>query len=90
MKENKKELKRKIGLNIQNERKKACLLQEEVANILGVTRETIINYEKGNGVSAVLLANLSEIFKCPINNFYLGLDVSKWYIRKKGIYERIY
>lgn len=77
MEENKKEIKRKIGLNIQNERKKAGLLQEEVAKSLGVTRETIINYEKGNGVSAILLMKLSKSFNCPIDNFYLGLDVSK-------------
>lgn len=77
MEENKKELKRKIGLNIQNERKKAGLLQEEVAKSLGVTRETIINYEKGNGISAILLIKLSKEFNCPIDNFYLGLDVSK-------------
>ena len=78
-----KELKRKMGLNIQNERKKAGLLQEDVAKRLGVARETIINYEKGNGISAILIVKLSDIFGCPISNFYLGINVSKWY---KGVY----
>ena len=77
MEQNNKELKRIIGLNIQNERKKADLLQEEVAKMLGVTRETIINYEKGRAISAVLLVQLSEIFGCQIQNFYLGANVSK-------------
>jgi transcriptional regulator with XRE-family HTH domain len=72
-----KEMNRKIGLNIQNERKKACLLQEEVAKILGVTRTTVINYERGKGISASLIAQMSNIFKCPIDNFYLGLDITK-------------
>lgn len=78
-----KELKRKMGLNIQNERKKAGLLQEDVAKRLGVARETIINYEKGNGISAILIVKLSDIFGCPISNFYLGINVSEWY---KGVY----
>lgn len=72
-----KELKRKMGLNIQNERKKAGLLQEDVAKRLGVARETIINYEKGNGISAILIVKLSDIFGCPISNFYLGINVSE-------------
>ena len=66
-----------MGLNIQNERKKANILQEQLADVLGVSRETIINYEKGKGISALLLVDLANIFKCPITNFYLGLDVSK-------------
>lgn len=70
------EMNRKIALNLKNERKKANLSQEEVAEIIGVTRETIISYEKGRKISASLIAELSKLYQCPVDNFYLGLDVT--------------
>lgn len=71
-----REMNRKIGLNIQNERKKANLSQKEVSEIIGVTRETIVSYEKGRRISASTIYELSKLYNCPISNFYLGLDVT--------------
>ena len=74
---NNKEINKIIGLNLQNERKKVNMSQKEVANLIGITRETFVSYEKGRKISALLVAQLSEIYQCPIANFYLGIDVTE-------------
>jgi putative transcriptional regulator len=42
--------------NVEKYRKKAGMTQEELANAVNVTRQTIISIEKGNYVPSVLLA----------------------------------
>ena len=66
-----------MGYNVAHERKKAKITQEELADILGVSARTIQNYEKGKGLDAVLIYDLSQIFQCNILDFYLGIESTK-------------
>lgn len=58
---------------VQHYRKKQVVTQEELADALGVTRQTIIAIEKGNYTPSVLLAmkiaryfkkSVEEVFQC--------------------------
>jgi putative transcriptional regulator len=52
-------------------RTKAGFTQEELAQRVGVTRQTIIAMEKGNYVPSVLLAlTLSKVFRQPIEKIF--------------------
>ena len=47
------------------------MTQEELAEKVNVSRQTIISIEKGNYVPSVLLAlNLSKIFQCTVNDLF--------------------
>lgn len=47
------------------------LTQEELAKILGVTRQTIIAIEKGNYTPSVLLAlKIAKFFKKPVESIF--------------------
>lgn len=47
------------------------LTQEDLANKIGVSRQTINSIEKNRYVpSTVLALKLSAIFKIPVNNFF--------------------
>ena len=47
------------------------LTQEELADRVGVTRQTIISIEKGNYTPSVLLAlKIAAVFKTPIENIF--------------------
>jgi len=50
---------------------KKGVTQEELAKIVGVTRQTIIAIEKGNYVPSVLLAlKFSHYFKKPVQDIF--------------------
>ena len=50
---------------------KKNLTQEELAKILGVTRQTIIAIEKGNYTPSVLLAlKIAQYFKKPVESIF--------------------
>lgn len=52
-------------------RQQSGLTQEELAQAVGVTRQTIIALEKGNYVPSVLLAlRLSRCFKQPVEKIF--------------------
>jgi putative transcriptional regulator len=52
-------------------RKEAKITQEQLANDVGVTRQTIIAIEKGNYVPSVLLAlKLSRRLDCSIERIF--------------------
>jgi len=47
------------------------ITQEELANAVGVTRQTIIAIEKGNYIPSVLLAiKIADFFKLPIRDIF--------------------
>jgi len=57
--------------NIEYFRKKAGITQENLAESVGVTRQTIIALEKGNYVPSVLLAlKIAKFFKEPVEKFF--------------------
>ena len=52
-------------------RQKASMTQEELAQAVGVTRQTIIALEKGNYVPSVLLAmKIAKCFKQPVEKIF--------------------
>ena len=59
--------------SVHTKRKALSLTQEDLAEAVGVTRQTIISIEKGNYVPSVLLAlKISGVFKVPLEEvFYL-------------------
>ena len=57
--------------NVQTLRKAKPLTQEELANAVGVTRQTIIAIEKGNYVPSVALAlKLAYVLKEPVEHIF--------------------
>ena len=61
----------KFGQKVQEQRKKAGLLQQQLADKLGITKRTLANYEGGNSYpqNRSLYTKLSEIFNVDINYF---------------------
>jgi putative transcriptional regulator len=65
-------IKREKVINfVEKYRKSAGMTQEELANKVGVTRQTIISIEKGNYVPSVLLAlKISREFKVSLEKVF--------------------
>lgn len=60
-----------IGNCVQSLRKKRSITQEELADAVGVTRQTIIAIEKGNYVPSVLLAmKIAKFFSQPMEKVF--------------------
>ncbi len=60
-----------VNNNIQKLRAKAELTQEELADSVGVTRQTVIALEKGDYTPSVLLAlKISKFFKKPVDKVF--------------------
>ena len=57
---------------LQKNRIKKQLTQEELARVVGVTRQTIIAMEKGNYTPSVLLAlKIARFFKKPVESIFI-------------------
>ncbi len=57
--------------NVQNYRSKNRATQEELANAVGVTRQTIIAIEKGNYTPSVLLAlKIAKYFNTTVEKLF--------------------
>jgi putative transcriptional regulator len=57
--------------NIQEHRKAASMTQQDLADAVGVTRQTIIAIEKGNYVPSVTLAlSLASVFQLPVEQLF--------------------
>ena len=62
----------KVSNSLSSYRIKKKLTQEELAKILGITRQTIIAIEKGNYTPSVLLAlKIAKYFKKPVENIFI-------------------
>lgn len=60
-----------IKSSVTEIRKKHKLTQEELAQYVGVTRQTIIAIEKGNYVPSVHLAlTIASYFKVPVEEIF--------------------
>ena len=60
-----------LNNHIQDFRQKKELTQEVLAELVGVSRQTIISIEKGNYVPSLELAfALSSVFKVPIEKIF--------------------
>lgn len=52
-------------------RTKGGMTQEELAEKVGVSRQTVISIEKGNYVPSVLLAlKIAKVFKVPVESIF--------------------
>ena len=57
--------------NVQKFRVRAEITQEELAEKIGVSRQTIIAIEKGNYTPSVLLAlRIAKYFKMPVEDIF--------------------
>ena len=74
MKVNAEEFYRIVGLNIEVKRKRAKMTLEDLAEKLDVTSRTIQNYEKGKGLSIVVIYKIKKLFNCELDEFFLELE----------------
>lgn len=57
--------------SVQQYRQAAGLTQEELAQEVDVTRQTVIAIEKGNYTPSVALAlKLAQVFKCTVEDMF--------------------
>jgi len=64
-------LKESICNEVEKLRTKASITQEELAEHVGVSRQTIIALEKGNYIPSVLLAlKISAFFELPLEKLF--------------------
>ncbi|MEJ7542841.1 helix-turn-helix transcriptional regulator [Staphylococcus intermedius] len=60
-----------IDNNVSKFRKKAGLTQQELSELVGVTRRTVISLEKGNYIPSLLLAfNIAKVLDVDINKIF--------------------
>ncbi|WP_194746628.1 helix-turn-helix transcriptional regulator [Staphylococcus chromogenes] len=60
-----------IDNNVSKFRKKAGLTQQELSDLVGVTRRTVISLEKGNYTPSLLLAlNIAKVLDVDINKIF--------------------
>lgn len=80
----------KFGQKVQEQRKKAGLQQQELANILGISKRTLANYESGKSYpgSRDLYKKLADFFRVDINYFLVEneehLTMAAEIYKKKG------
>ena len=65
-------MKEKIINHIKEDRTNRKITQEELAKVLGVSRQTIISIEKGHYIPSLPLAlKISEFFDCPTDEMFI-------------------
>lgn len=61
-----------IRISLAAARRNADLTQKEVARRLGVTEQTLVNWEKNRTrIDAMSLMKLSQIYSIPMENIFL-------------------
>ena len=64
--------------NFKSLRVRSGLIQDEVAKMLGISRQQYITYENNpNRIKIDILLKLSKIFKCDINEFFININTDK-------------
>jgi len=65
------QLKKKFGKRLQLLRNKNGITQEELANLTGLSIDTVSNIERGiNGTKFDVLEQLAEIFKVEVKELF--------------------
>lgn len=66
--------------NFKSLRVRSGLIQEEVAKMLGISRQQYMTYENNPNIIKIdILLKLSKIFKCDVNEFFLNIVVNESY-----------
>jgi putative transcriptional regulator len=87
---NSKEGTKMFNDNLERERKKAGLTQEELATELHVVRQTISKWEKGLSVpDSISLEKMSEIFEVSIENLLDSTEDVNAKLNQKDILEQL-
>ncbi len=61
----------KIDNSIREKRKEAGLTQEELAEAMSVSRQTIISIERGRYIPSLPLAlKIARFFRCPTDDMF--------------------
>ena len=64
-------MQKQISNNLKEHRMRANLTQEELANEVGVSRQSIISIEKGYYIPSLPLAlKFSRLFNCPTDELF--------------------
>lgn len=70
--------------NFKSLRVRSGLIQEEVAKMLGISRQQYITYENNPNIIKIdILLRLSKIFKCDINEFFLNINTENYKQREE-------
>lgn len=65
-------------ISMEAARVNAKLTQEEAGRQIGVSRATIINWERGKRIPTLPhLIRMSEVYEIPVNNIFLPVDSTK-------------
>lgn len=81
-----KHLKLHIGTKIKEQRGKSELRQEDVANVLNLSRSSIVNIEIGrHGTTMHTLFSLCRLFKCTPNDLFPPVEPLNFIIEEKFI-----
>jgi transcriptional regulator with XRE-family HTH domain len=65
-----------IGTNIRRLRTKSKRSQQDIADLLGIERNTYANWEKGtNDIKSEYIPKLSEIFEVEIQDLFNAKDI---------------
>ena len=60
-----------VSNNLKSARVKKGLLQDDVARLLGVSRQTVSNIERDpSGVTLSKFIKLADIYECPVSYFF--------------------
>ncbi|MCD6443271.1 MAG: helix-turn-helix transcriptional regulator [Thermotogae bacterium] len=63
---------RNMKIRLKEIREEKKITQEKLANLVGVTRQTIINIEKGKYKPTVLLAlKISRVLNCRVEDLFI-------------------
>lgn len=63
---------KELKITLAAARKNADMTQPEVAELLGVTVQTLINWEKNRTrIDGVSLQRLSDVYQIPVENIFL-------------------
>lgn len=66
--------------NFKSLRVRSGLIQEDVAKMLGISRQQYMIYENNPNIIKIdILLKLSKIFKCDVNEFFLNIGVNESY-----------
>lgn len=64
-------------ISLKAARVNAEMTQEEVAEELGVSKQTIVNWEKGKVIpSFATLNTLANLYKYPVDNIFLRTNIT--------------